>query len=359
MGDMFKQVSKEKVSKLPQDSNTDNKKIIKDQEDSQMLKKAIDNTENLSDVPLNHIFIDLKSKGRLSMPERIHVRNFNTEESLEIGSHLTSLEEKKATIKLLNNIIHEDVDASEFTDDEIIEIMLTIYANYYGSVLVDYSYPINDEEMVILEERNDAQYKLVQKGESLKVDIKISDIDFKAISDEFQEPITLTDESGVKISFRHPRIKDDIAIQEYINKKFEKEDEEFMEIEMLLQEEHKTKKINKHVTKKQRHDYMFVQRNKALSMAKSLMGLCIVKYEGDDLKTLGEKLNIVKKVDISIWEEFQKVLDKFCNFGAQPNVKVKSPITGNSVERRFSFRPLDILQDTKLQGNKKYIVEFG
>lgn len=313
-------------------------------------------------IPYGYIPIQLSSKGKFDCPETIHVRNYTSSDLLEISSqaddHII-----EGSMKLLNNVVLEDIDTSKLTDKEVIEIYLAIYANWWGETIEGYQYPIEDEDINFLKEKN--KYDLIQKiiDETFKpeVDLSIEKISIQQIADEFKEPIRVKDsDSGKDIYLRIPRIGDGIIAKKYINKLFKKNEEKALSIRKKLEKEKLYKVIDRSISEEDRYFYEEYSDRKAIATIEALQACMILSYDNKDDIPYEEKIQLVHsgEINTSVWIKFQNFLNKY-PYGVQNNVLIYSPILEKEVERRFLFRPLDFIPTGESKDSDRYDISFG
>ena len=116
--------------------------FINEKKDKPEQKKE---NNTLSIVSSQYIKIKLDSLGRLDAPPILHVKNYTMEDALELS--LASEEDSlEATVLVLNRMIKEDFDVSLLQENELKQILLTVYANFWSNELKDFPYPLIKED---------------------------------------------------------------------------------------------------------------------------------------------------------------------------------------------------------------------
>ena len=83
-------------------------------------------------IPAGYAEIRLSTEGRLFAPKVFHIRDFKTEELLEI-SLVPQKDLPKALLKILKNMIYEeDVDPAKFHISEVEETLVHVYMTFFS-----------------------------------------------------------------------------------------------------------------------------------------------------------------------------------------------------------------------------------
>jgi hypothetical protein len=301
-------------------------------------------------VPKEYIKIKLDSLGKLNAPAILHVRNYNMDNALELSlaDDDTALE---STILVLREMIWEDFDPLDLHLSELKQILLTIYSNFWGSIIQKYPYPYEEYELVGLSEQEKNDIRTQKKP--VTIDIPINKIKTFPITKEFKEPIKITMDDNT-IYFKLSRVRDIIESQEYIEKKYLPEERKYSDIEFLLKSEDADK-----VSQKQKDDYLAYTKKRAYDLVKTIQSQVLVKINDQELKTLKEKVEQYPAIDIRFWKAYNQVVEKYGGFGIIDEIKVESPLTNEIVTRRFQFRYVDFLRSLDVQDDSGYDVEFG
>lgn len=304
-------------------------------------------------VPKEYLPIKFSSMGKLSIPSILHVRNFNMDEAIELS--LTDENNiLETTMAVLNSMIYENIDPQYLHEEELKEIMLNIFANFWGSTLENYFYPYEEEELT----DPNGDKTLIEKIKKAdgdfypKVSIDVENIKTIPIRDKFKEPIIIK-KDGQTVHFRLTRIKDIIEAKEYINKRYIKADQKFSDVINKIR-----KKKEHEISPERIEEYKKLQKQKMKDIAKVVEASTIIKFNSKTYQKLSEKITAVSKIPIGFWKKFSDITSDL-KFGLNENVKVISPIIKKEVTRRFQFRFMDFIESLELQDDSGYDVSFG
>jgi len=334
------------------------KKVTRELPSNDEFNQIKEEIKQSSNIPTGYIPVRLSSKGKVGAPELFHVRCFNMEELLELGSQVQD-NSLTTTLKVLDNMIYEDIDLYKFSSQELIETLMTLHANFVSKVLKDYQYKPTEEELQWLKDNDQERLNLILDGKhTLTVNIDIEDdIQIKDMTDKFKGSIIFKD---LEVTFRLERAEDGIIINSMINKKYGTRMIHVEKVKKLLQREKITGQVNGSITQEQRQNVKDLNREIGIESLKLLSASLISSYKGEDLEgNIEKKLEAYYALPPTVWEKLSSVVEKDLKYGVQHEVVVKSPITGNEVERRFQFRPLDFIpRDGKLKPIE-YDISFG
>ncbi len=304
-------------------------------------------------IPREYIPVKLNSLGKLHAPAIIHVRNYNMEDALELSlvDEETALE---TTMYILNKMIYESFDPVYLHVEELKEILLTVYSNFWSSTLSEFLYPYENEELEFTD--FESKERIIAGKQTPNVDIPIKLIKTDVIHKDFKEPIKIKVKNK-EVYFRLSRIKDVLESKEYIEKKYLAKEKEFSNVSSQLNSEIESER-NK-VPEDVRLKYEAYTKKRNFDLVKAIQCQVLIKAFGKKLNTLNEKLKYYTKVDIEFWKAYNRVIEKYATFGINPEVEVKSPLTGKLIIRRFQFRYLDFLRALDVQNDNAYTVSFG
>jgi hypothetical protein len=323
--------------------------FVGDEEKKKKVQKKRTYTKKKRGPGPEYLKISLSSLGRLNAPSPIHIRNYTGEDALSL-SLATEDNIEQVLVSVLNNAIYESIDCSYLHPDELEEIMLNIYVNYWSSV-VSYPYPYEEEELEEMENQDRAE--AIKKGkETPLVDLRIDQLKTKSISDKFKEPFTVNIK-GEEAKFILPRIGHIIEAQKYIEKKFLKEDNDFADLKKAIS-------VDKDVVPiKDQKAFDTYQRNRAAEYIIAQYGQRLVSYGSKTLNTVNEKAKYYKKVGLHFWKAYNDIVEQYADFGIIHDIEVVSPLTGKPVTRRFQFRWMDFLPSVDEESVSEYDVSFG
>lgn len=307
-------------------------------------------------VPPEYIRIDLSSVGKLDAPIALHVRDYNGKDLMDLG--LTSEEDMlRGLVGVLNNLIWEDFDARYLTEEELIEVMLNIYVNFWSPTIQGYPFPYTDEEWNSLDdERKDR----INKGlEKLEVDINIaSQIETKPLPEEFREPLVVNGPQH-KVAFRLPRVGHYFVAEDYVNEKYATEDQKHAALERKIRENAQSDTPVHNIPPKQLQQYRQYTRSRNSEYIMAKQAQTIVAFDGKDMESIEEQLETYSHIDLKLWRALNDYVDNTLTFGINPDVEMTSPIDGTTTVRRCRFRPMDFIPPIQLQDSGEYSIQFG
>ena len=298
-------------------------------------------------IPAGYAEIRLSTEGKLFAPEVFHVRDFKTEELLEIS--LISTEDlSKVLLKILKNMIYEkDVDPAKFHISEVEETLVHIYMTFFSPTMDNVIFPVEDDDLEYLKSNNTPE-----SYESLLEDLRSkrwvpqtsfniqNDVDTYDIPEKFKPYITIkNNKTGFEAVFRYLCYSDQLIINDFLDDYFAEQDAKFETV--------KTAGVDI-LSREDRKEYEDYTRKRLMYFTLALNYCSVVSLEGQDLSelSLAEKFQICNENPqlnssvITILNEKQSKQ----RFGIKPEVRMKNPITGEICLRRFPFRVSSILQ---------------
>lgn len=326
--------------------------FINDQEDNSATKK--------STPPVGYIPVKLSSLGRLTAPKIIHVRNYSGEEALKLST-MNADNSLEVLVDALQNLIWEDIDASMLNENEVEEIMLNIYVNWWNTS-IDFPYQWEEYELKELEAKRAEQIRT--GSEVPKVTVNIANIKTNTIMSEFKEPITIV-HRDVKYWFRLSRVKDMMEAKEYVVDKYLAEENRYSKISKDLEYNSSIDPNSpipfkeRPVDPKEKRAYQEYLNKRSIDFERiSQMGK-VLKIGDKEVKTFEDRITMYKEIPSDIWVKFNQIIKKSIQFGVDPELKVISPLTNKEVTRRFQFRILDFIPTMELPDDSEYTVLFG
>lgn len=329
--------------------------FVKDNEEQQ--PKQFDTTNKAKttvsgdSVPPEYMAVQLSSVGKLDAPAEVHVRDYNGKDLMDLS--LTPDEDiLRGLVEVLNNLIWEDTDARRLTEQELMEIMLNIYANFWSPTIQGYPFPYTEEEWNSIEpERRER----IEKGlEKLEVDISIAEqIKTNPLPEDFKEPIVAKGKDHV-VGFRLPRVNDYFTAEQYTDEKYRYEEQKHADTARKVAND----RIHEVDPAAMREYREYIRhRNSDYIMAKQAQ--TIVSFDGETLETLEDRLAAYPHIDLRLWKAFNSYIEDKLQFGVDPNVTMRSPIDGTTVTRRCQFRPVDFIPPIQSSDTGEYTIQFG
>ncbi|MFW6225380.1 MAG: hypothetical protein ACOC3V_00310 [bacterium] len=305
--------------------------------------------------PADYLPVKFSTLGKLSAPSKLHFRNYTGQDALNLslanGENILQV-----LITTLNNMVYEKFDCAMLHLEEVQEVMLNIYFNFWSSV-IEYDYVYDNDELDGLKEEKKTS---LESGHWKPSIIITSDkIKTNTLPEDFKEPINIEYENK-KVSFRLERIKDSVIAQEMSDEKFIVQDEKFDDIKKKIRKATDEGKYRyEYLTNKEVNSYEKYMEEKSNYYSLIERAQQIIKVNGKELETLDEKIEAYKnQIGLDFWQNLNAFL-KELNFGVENDITVKSPLTGKNVTRRFQFQFLDFVPSMELQRDKKYTISFG
>lgn len=318
--------------------------------------KALTNPEKIA--PAGYIPITLSSEGNFGVPKKIYIRNFSTEDTLYLSMATNELL-PEYLIPVLNKSIwnpDNEINVANWTEPQIVELLLKVYANYYSSTIQEVNFPINEEDITYLEEnKKTAIIKQIEEGWKPKTDIFLGKLNFIDLTNKkLTEGIRLKNKN-IDVVFGIPRFGDTMVLKKAIQEKFYLSDMKYEKISKLIEtnpEKVSLAEVN------EMEDY-FLQ--KTIFITRLTKAYYIKSIDGKNVENLDliEKVKLCDdpRLDSLIYKKYEKEL-KSIEYGVDPNVEVINPFTNKPCIRRFVFRPFNILQIIFLSDVDEYDVSY-
>jgi len=308
-------------------------------------------------IPPEYLEVALSSLGKLGMPSIIHVRDYTGGDTFKLS--LSSDEKLLETlVGVLDDMIFEDIDINTMHEEDIIEILMNVHINFWSSTIADYPYPITDEEWENLPEKK--KDLMITNNDYFKVDLDLTNIKTEVIADEFQEPINITIKEET-VGFTLPKIGYIFEAQDYVEKKYVKENQQFQGIKNKLEFNETQIEIDDRVeiNEVELAEYKKFVNERLEDYVKINRSLSIVSINGKKLETIEEKIEVYDKISGKFWGKLNKIKEKYSNFGVQSDIKMISPIDNKPVIRRCQFRLMELIPQDGLQEYEEATVLFG
>ncbi len=319
-----------------------------------------------SKVPSAYIPVELSSKGFLGSPKKFHIKNFSTESIVQLG--LTDDSELPIrVVHMLDDLIYEEnVSVKDFHEQEVIELLIFLYKNFYTTVLADVDYEPDDSDKEFLAKQcggyETDEYRkrirsLEQKTWKPTFSIDLDQLKYYEIDENFKKNVTVTKKNGFSVTYSFPKYGDILVLKKYLDVKFSNEDKRFASImetykfsESAKQDLLNGKNIDfahlPKIPKAELDKAKEYEIEKATFLVKATQALHLVKYRGTDVSdmSLDKKMELVKDPDLD-FTTFKKVSDYFkeLKVGVIQEMKILSPIQSKLIDRRYSFRVYDLL----------------
>jgi hypothetical protein len=315
--------------------------IPHDEEDGQV------NTIVASGVPSDYVEVRLiGSKGRLTAPPVLHVRDYSFDDALKLAQ-ATEKNVDEILIDVLNGMIFEDFDCGLLHREEVKEILLTVYATWWGKSLDIYYYAV-DETLPMGDKENRSI-----------ASIPISAIDIVGISDEFQEPILIRSPDGKKsMSFILPRLVNGVIADREVAKAFDAEEASLLDIKWIMgQNEGRGADQQLSYDPVEALRYRSFLTRKVSHRMRVLQALQIYAVDGEPLKSIEEKVEALSR-SMTFFTVYKNHLKKSV-FGVQPVVEFTCSVKHELISRRFPFRCVDLIPTMEQVGDSGYSISYG
>lgn len=344
------------------------------------LAKAERVTKAEVQVPPGYIAIELSTKGKVGAPPRFHVKNFNTKTIL----NLAIADERELPFKIvpvLNELIFEEgVSVADFHEKEIIETLVRIYHIFF-SPTVEVIYPVRDDDIEHLKatlpegEYLERKQALETGSWSPRIVVDISSLETEELSDDFTPNAHVRKKDGsFEAEFGFPRFGDALAIKRWSDDIFGEEEAKLSHIQTAMEIKNEMIRDFKKgrtaslvglpdISKSDEQRYREFYEQKAEALVNAVRAASLLSLDGADVSTLSlsEKAKLIHedgRFDIRVAQKIDKHFESL-RFGLKSNVPCVSPVSGKSVERRVSFRLVDILQAIHLYEDDEYDIIIG
>jgi hypothetical protein len=321
-------------------------------------------------IPNGYIPIELSTQGLLGVPKVVHCRNFSTADILDLSLFNESMLPERV-VSVLNSIILEKTDVSNWPDRCIVELLIKLYVNFFTPVLPQISFPWTYEDIKWLEDNERAEdARNLELGKWVpRIDFNLTDVKINNLDSEVKSFITVTKkDSTFHAKFiSYPRYGDVIAVKKATEAKFAESDKNFERIkqdvsirERFLSEGRNISALET-VNDQDYSKWRIHETKKAIYVAKASQALYLVEFNGIDLSnaTIDEKIEFIDhpEFDIKLAQRINRQFEKL-NFGIDPQVEIMNPITGLRCLRTFTFRLMDILQAIQLSESDEYDITY-
>lgn len=295
------------------------------------VRKELDTKTNSNTIP-----VKLSSVGKLGLPAVIHVKDYSYSDAIKMASANTDAEMVTVLLSVLDNIIVEDIELDKLTNQDVLEILLSIQGTWY-SPSVEYPYYVDDTL---------TGAELKSKENLSKATILINDVKTSPFPADKQVPIEVEDSSvGFSAKFDYPRFYEYAIVQDYIDNKYSETDNQMEETERKIR--------NKTNTAEEYKKYISYKEKKTIDRINVAQALKLLEVNGKTLTTIEEKLSALEQIPLRVWGVVNNYIEKDLSFGVDPEVTFKCTVTGKEITRRFPFRILDFLPTMESINNSR------
>ena len=307
--------------------------------------------------PAGSIAVKLSSLGKLSAPTTVHVSDYSPEDAMKM-SMAQEDELLENLVQVLKHIVHDDFDVLDLHEKEAEEILLTIKANFWSKVIEGVPFPYTQKDLDKLEEDDPEKAEKIRNGSyTPMVDIPVSDIETANIDSNFKKPITIK-MNGREANFMLPRIRNYIIANEHIRTKYANEEKDFEMMSRLSRKGVAEEELIDRFPVQRIKDFEKYSREKFAEYLRIQQAWSMIELDGEPLETIEDKLNAYSHIPLKMWEAYMGFVQEF-TFGVNEKIKVKSPLTGSKVTRRFQFRITDFLKTSERGEPSSVDISFG
>lgn len=332
-------------------------------------EQQVNNEISLSKVDGGYIEVRLSTKGMYGAPEVFHIRNFTTEEVMQL-----SLVEKEnlpvAMAKLLQDVIMEpqdQVNVLEFHEMEASELALFIKKTYYETKIKDVNWQVTDEDKkfareVLYANDDDALNKWelgVRNGKrKYQFDIDLDKVEYWPAPEKPVTGLRVKDPvSKLECKFTWPRFGDTVVLKKALDNEFKEKDKRYEQDYAIYKRRQEAERSAARgeivdlskvpmLPKSQMEEIRKYETEKTLFLITMTKGLHLAEIDGKDVSELplAERAKLAADSRIS-YTLYQKVSEIFNDMkvGPKKNIKVTDPVTGKEVDYEYPFRVYDIL----------------
>lgn len=341
-------------------------------------------TEKL-EVPAGYMEINLSTKGKLGAPASFHVRNFTTEDLMDLSSS-DQAEIPIVVVNKLQEIIWEDkavCDVKQFHENEVIETLFRIYKEYFNNVLVDMPWTLTDEDKEFLQKQfggktspdylnRIAAYETEEWVP--RWDIDLESFQFYDVPDDIKTTVEAEFGNGTKVEYTMPRYGDVILLKEILDEYFKDEEAKYRQTsENLTQKAQLKKAFNEgksnndgsriYIPESEEEGFNDYQKRRLIFSTTAIKALHLKSLNGENLESLSlkERMEIVEKnPGIFSHGTFKQVTKMFSEMkiGINPETYGMDPVTRKRVKVDYTFRIFTLLQAIRDNDSSKVTLTF-
>jgi hypothetical protein len=304
------------------------------------------------------IEIHLSSVGKLSFPPRIYIRDYSIDNSILLATS-GDTNFLRHLVCVLNDIISgEGSRAEDLHENEMEEILLTVFASFWQKTM-EFPYFPTDEEF---EKLDDGTKALLKSGElKPKYEIDLTTIGTTCLPEDFAEPIVIT-YKGKSFRFRLPRVGDYLMAEDFVLAKMAFKEKDFQDVENMISFNEEMKKEGdptrmKPIDPARYRAYREFLEEKGRLFMKVQQSLCLLGIDGTEFSTLEQKM--AADVPLHLWSKVKTYFDKKLTFGVNHKVKILSPLTKMEREMDVPFRYLDFIPSSNISDTSDLEIRFG
>ena len=336
----------------------------------EQLKEATHEIENKMNAPAGYIEINLSTEGKVGAPSVFHVRNFSTEDLMDLA--LTDQADLPIqVVKKLQEIIYEPVEecnVKNFHEKEVVELLFILYKTYYTHKLPNIKWELTDEDkaQIAIEcggkdtDEYVGRMNAYENDEWKPVwDINLQNIKTYKLPEDFKSRIHVVKKAtGFTYDYELPKYGDVLIIRDYIDAVFKEKDKKWAAIrEQMINKQKMDQAFREgkssvsgsriYIPENEQKQYKEYEKEKTVFATKCLKALHLVKVNGEDVTALplNERIKIVEnpEFDHATFRQASEALNNL-KFGLQEEVDGYDPILHKIVKVNYSFRVFTLLQ---------------
>jgi len=198
---------------------------------------------------------------------------------------------------------------------------------------------------------------------NLAKDIVIQDLD-----PSIKDHVTFTKKDGsFSVTFSAcPKIGDVILLKKALEQAYEEKEKSWKDFKQKLEIRERLIKAGQFeklpiIEDSEYFSFMQYEGEKSLTLLKMTQAFYLVAFNGKDIskEPLSEKMKYFSdpRIDVKLSKKLDEQF-KSLKFGIKDTIAVLNPITNKICERRFSFRPMDILQAIQSFDSSEYDIRY-
>ena len=316
------------------------------------------NTVAESKSPSGYVPVKLSSNGRLGVPSVIHVKDYTGRDVLDM-SMSTNDNQLETLANVIKNITYEDIDVENLHENDLEEILINVYLNFWANALTDIPFPVNKEDLETLTDKQQAD---LESGDwKPTVDLPLKNLETKLLDDKFKEPIKIQ-HGGRSVTFVLPRIGHLIRAGKLVSRKYIKEESRWNKVTNTLRQSkvalQEADGLLRDMLGEEYFDYIEYTRRKTADLLLVKQAMCIVAVDDEVKQSVDEKIKAYDDVTLTMWQKLAEIQQDF-PFGVNHEIEVVSPLDNKLVVRRFSFRLQDFFPEVRDKEFSECTVSFG
>lgn len=330
------------------------KRVQAIKDDKNLIKSVENKIESNKAISGEYVEITLSSKGKLlNTPKSLHFRDYTLQDLIDLNSDIRSENYLESKIKVLNRMVYEDYDCGNLTEEELIEILLSIHKRWHGKFINEIPYYL-DENISDLEEKE-------SKRNIAMASVELSTINVIPIANEFKEPFEIGYEDNQWL-FILPRVNNIVFAKNYVEEKYKELESKYDNIKALLLENKTIKNpLDRYtIPEKERKEYEELINQKITDTIRITTALTLYgkKENGKIIQFTNEqKVLESNNVKPKVWAKFSEIKNKYL-FGVDSNVTFFSKELEGKVTRRLRFQFMDFVPAMEYEDDSEIRVSF-